>query len=358
MKLQHFFLVYLYLAIPMVHAESASHSSKPALTVSITQPKMERFTATLTANGNIAAWQEAIIGTEVNGLRLQEVLVNVGDTVKAGQVLASFATDTVTAEIAQSKAAVAEAEANAKEAELNAQRAAEVRDSGALSAQKIDQYLSARKTAQAKLQAQRAALKIQELRLDKTQVRAPDAGVISSRSATLGAVLPNGQELFRLLRQNRLEWRAEVPASELVKIRLGGVVKIGLQDGSVLQGKVRNIAPTVNADTRLGLAYVDIPSSSAVKAGMFMTGEFQQGEYQALTIPQQALVARDGFNYIFRVDAEKHVIQEKVQVGKHHAQRVEIQSQLSPKDSVVVSGAGFLNNGDLITIAPVSTSSQ
>ncbi len=358
MNLQRLFLVYVSLAVPVVHADNISPPSKPALTVSIAQPKLERFTATFSANGNIAAWQEAIIGTEVNGLRLQEVLVNVGDSVKAGQVLATFATDTVSAEIEQIKAAVAEAEANAKEAELNAQRAAEVSDSGALSAQKIDQYLSARKTAQAKLQAQRAALKIQELRLDKTQVRAPDAGVISARSATLGAVLPNGQELFRLLRQNRLEWRAEVPASELVKIHLGGTVKIVLQDGSTLHGKVRSIAPTVNADTRLGLVYVDIPSSPAVKAGMFMSGEFLQGEYQALTIPQQALVARDGFNYIFRVDAEHRVSQEKVQVGRHHTQRVEIQSQLSPTDSVVVSGAGFLNNGDLINIAPASTPSQ
>ena len=119
------------------------------------------------------------------------------------------------AELAQSKAAMAETEATLAEAAANAQRARELQASGALSAQQINQYLTAERTAQARLEAQRALFKTQQLRLAQTQVLAPDNGVISARNATVGAVVPAGMELFRLIRQGRLEWRAEVVANEL-----------------------------------------------------------------------------------------------------------------------------------------------
>ena len=192
-------------------------TAKPALTVTVTQLQPASLPVLLAANGSIAAWQEAIVGTEANGLRLADVKVNVGDVVKRGQVLATFAPDTVNADLAQTRAAVAEAEANAAEAAANAQRARDLQPTGALSAQQTNQYLTAERTAQARLEAQRAAAKVQQLRLQQTQVLAPDSGVISARSATVGAVLPAGQELFRLIRGGRLEWRAEVPSAEMVR---------------------------------------------------------------------------------------------------------------------------------------------
>lgn len=322
---------------------------KPALTVTIDKPRQNALTLQLTANGNITAWQEAIIGTEADGLRLAEVLVNVGDPVKKGQVLATFATETVAADLAQIKANVAEAEANALEAKANADRARSV-TTGALSAQQLTQYFAAEKTAKAKLLAQQAAVKVQELRLSKTKVLAPDSGVISSRTATLGAVLPRGQELFRLIRQNRLEWRAEVSATDLFRLPIGTTATIKTANDTTIQGKVRMIAPTVDPKTRLGLVYVDIPASTDLKAGMFTKGSFELGHSSAFTVPQQAVVVRDGFNYIFCLRPDNRVAQVKVQTGRRNGAQVEILAGLEANATFVVTGAGFLNDGDLVKV--------
>ena len=226
---------------------------KAALTVNVTQPQMASLVTRISANGNIAPWQEASVGTEANGLRLAEVRVNVGDVVKKGEVLATFAPDTVQADLAQSKAAVAEAEATLAEAAANAQRARDLQTTGALSAQQIAQYATAERTAQARLEAQRAMAKVQQLRLRQTQVLAPDSGVISARSATVGAVLPAGQELFRLIRKGRLEWRAEVSSAELAALKPGVAVSVTPAGGPAIKGTVRMLAPTVDAQTRNAL---------------------------------------------------------------------------------------------------------
>jgi HlyD family secretion protein len=165
-------------------------AAKPALTVTLTSPTTNNLATTLAANGTIAAWQEAVVGAEVNGLRLTDVRVNVGDVVKRGQVLATFSGDTIAAELVQQNAMIAEASAALAEAQGNAARARSLQDSGAIPAQQIAQYLTAEKTAQARLEAARAAEQSLKLRQSFTRVLAPDDGVISARAATVGAVVP------------------------------------------------------------------------------------------------------------------------------------------------------------------------
>ncbi|QGZ39468.1 RND family efflux transporter MFP subunit [Pseudoduganella flava] len=324
----------------------------PALTVTTTRPQGASLPLRLTANGNVAAWQEASIGSESNGLRLTEVRVNVGDVVKKGEVLAVFSADTVNADVAQAKAALAEAQANAAEAQANAKRARAVQASGALSEQQVTQYLTAEQTANARIESARAALAAQQLRLKYTQVVAPDAGVISARSATVGAVVGAGTELFRMIRQGRLEWRAEVTAAELKSIRVGSQATVRAANGSELTGKVRTIAPTVDPQTRSALVYVDLPpdlrSNAPFKAGMFASGQFDLGASNALTLPQQAVVVRDGFPYVFRLNADSRVSQLKVQTGRRLGDRIEIVSGVTGDMPVVLNGAGFLNDGDLV----------
>ncbi len=336
--------------------KAASAAPKPALTVAVTQPQRAALPLTVAANGSIAAWQEAIVGAEGNGLRIAEVRVNVGDSVRRGQVLATFAGEMLQADLAQTRAAVAEADATAAEAAANAQRARELDASGALSAQQINQYVTAERTALARLQAQRAALRVQELRLAQTQVLAPDAGVISARSATVGAVAPAGQELFRLIRQGRLEWRAELPASELAALKAGQPVRVTPAGGAAVAGRLRMVAPTVDAATRNGLVYVDLPSApsassaSPVKAGMFARGEFDLGSGNGLTLPQTAVLLRDGFSYVFTVEADSRVRQRKVGVGRRVGDRIELLTPLDPGARVVVSGGGFLADGDTVRV--------
>jgi RND family efflux transporter MFP subunit len=325
-------------------------AARPALSVTTTQPQPTSLPLKIAANGNIAAWQEASIGTEANGLRLAEVRVNVGDAVKKGQVLAIFAPDMMQADVAQIRAVVAEAEAALAEAQVNAKRARELEKSGALSDQQINQFMTAERTAQARLDAQRAQANVQALRLRQTQVLAPDDGVISARSATVGAVLPAGQELFRMIRQGRLEWRAEVAAAELARLKPGMRASVTPSGGEPIAGKVRMLAPTVDAATRNGIVYVDLAPSRDARAGMFARGEFDIGSGQGLTLPQSAVLLRDGFGYVLRIGPDSKVSETKVTVGRRVGERIEITGGLDANARVVASGGGFLSDGDTVRV--------
>jgi RND family efflux transporter MFP subunit len=326
--------------------------AKPALTVSAVRPAAAQLPIKLAANGNVTAWQEAIIGSETGGFRLNEVRVNVGDIVKKGQVLAVFAADSINADVAQARAALQETRANAAEAAANAARARTLQSSGALSAQQISQYMTAEQTANARIAAAQATLAAQQLRLKYTQVVAPDSGVISARSATVGSVVGVGTELFRMIRQGRLEWRAEVTAAELNRLKPGTIARVKAANGAELTGKVRMIAPTIDPQTRSALVYVDLPTTlgpnAPFKAGMFASGQFELGSSNAMTVPQQAVVVRDGFSYVFRLNPDQRVSQLKVQAGRRLGERIEVVSGLAPDALVVVGGAGFLNDGDLV----------
>lgn len=342
----------LLLASAGADAADKAAPTRPALTVTSVKAVSSSLPMQLAANGNIAPWQEAIIGSESSGLRLAEVLVNVGDVVQKGDVLAVFSADTVNADVAQSQAALSEAQANAVEAISNARRARNLAESGALSEQETTRYLTAEGAAKARIKSATASLTSQKLRLKYTKVIAPDSGVISARSATVGSVVGVGVELFRMIRQGRLEWRAEVTAAELGRIKPGTKVRVKAANGSELMGRVRMIAPTVDLQTRTALVYVDLPASLSAsapfKAGMYASGQFDMGVSNAVTLPQQAIVVRDGFSYVFRLNADSRVSQVKVVTGRRLADRIEVVKGLSPDATIVVSGAGFLNDGDLV----------
>ncbi|WP_353235293.1 efflux RND transporter periplasmic adaptor subunit [Diaphorobacter ruginosibacter] len=329
-----------------------SAPARPALTVSTVRPGSAEISDGLAANGNIAAWQEASIGAESNGLRLTEVRVNVGDTVRAGQVLATFATETVRADVAQARANLLEAQASAAESLANAERARLLSQSGALSQQQIQQYATAAQTGQARVQAAQAMLDAQQLRMKHTQVLAPDSGVISSRTATVGAVVGAGTELFRMVRKGRLEWRADVASSELPRIKAGGAVRVTAASGAQVQGKVRTIAPTVDPQTRNAIVYVDLPAHADIRAGMFARGEFVLDRRQALTVPASAVVVRDGFSSVFEVTPDSHVRMVRVQTGRRAGDAVEITAGLTADAAIVSLGGAFLNDGDLVRVQP------
>jgi len=335
---------------PAANDKAASAPPRAALTVTVTQPQPAALPLRINANGSIAAWQEASIGTEANGLRLAEVRVNVGDVVKRGQVLATFAPDTMQADVAQIRAAVAEAEATLAEASANAQRARSLQATGALSDAAINQYLTAERTAQARVEAQRASANLQQLRLKMTQVLAPDVGVISARSATVGAVLPAGQELFRMIRQGRLEWRAEVAANDLAMLKPGMPALVTAGNAPPIKGTLRMIAPTVDPQTRNGLVYVDLPASGVVRAGMFARGEFEVGNGSGLTLPQSAVLLRDGFSTVLRLGPDSKVALTKVGVGRRIGDRIEITGGLDAGARVVAAGGGFLADGDTVRV--------
>jgi len=327
-----------------------SAASRPALTVSLTTPQQLEWPLVLPANGNVVAWQEAVIGAEIANYRITEVRVQVGDAVKKGQVLARIASDTVASELAEARASVAELEASATEAKGNAERAKELKEKGFYSSQLNTQYLTAQNTAQARLAAARARQQGADLKMSKTAVLAPDDGVISAHSATVGSLTQPGQELFRLIRGGRLEWRAEVPSADLGKVKAGAVAILTAPGGETVRGRVRAVSPSVDPQTRNGLVYADLPATSAVRAGMFARGEFELAQSPALTLPQTAVVLREGFAYVFRMEGEDRVAQAKVALGRRVGERIEIVSGLDPAARVVAAGAGFLADGDVVKV--------
>jgi RND family efflux transporter MFP subunit len=337
-------------AAKQAKSDAKATAARPALTVALAIPQQTNWPQTLAANGNVMAWQEAIIGAELSGLRVTEVLVNVGDSVKRGQPLARIAAESVLADLAQAKASVAEAEAALAEAKANAERSKQLQSQGFISSQATIQVLTAEQTTAARLAAARARVQAEEVRLAQARIVAPDDGVISARTATVGSLTAPNQEMFRLIRGGRLEWRAEVTGSELQKIAPGMRAVLTTASGTRIDGTVRAVAPAVDPATRIGIVYVDLPPGSAVRAGTFARGEFELGSGNALTLPQSAVVLRDGFSYVFLVGADNKVVQAKVDVGRRVGDRIEIVAGLPPSGRVVETGAGFLADGDTVRV--------
>lgn len=335
-------------------ASPAGEPAKAMLSVEVTRPQAVQWPMTLVLNGSIYPWQEALVSAEISDLRIRQVLVDVGAQVSKGQPLVLLADETVKADLQKQLATVEKDKAALAEARSNADRAQEIRDSGALSAQKINEYMIALQTAKANLALSEAELENQKIRIRQTQVVAPDDGVVSSRSANLGNVVSAGTELFKLIRQGRIEWRGEVNADQQTALHAGQTVNLNLPGGKVVAGKVRLISPTVDNNTRNALVYADIPKNSA-KPGMYVQGTVDIGQQRGLAVPLSAVTYRDGFAYVFAVSASdaqgmSKITQRKVQTGRTHGEQIEILNGIDAESSLVLSGGAFLNDGDTVKI--------
>ncbi|MBK1722693.1 efflux RND transporter periplasmic adaptor subunit [Thiocystis violacea] len=326
-------------------------STNAALTVATVLPETRDWPINVSANGSLSAWQEAIVASEIAGLRVVSLTADVGDQVKRGEELALLSQDMVLADLALQKARLAQADAALSEAQANGKRARELAGKSTLSEQQAKQYLVAEESAKANLAAAEAQLKAQQIRLEQTHIRAVDNGVISARSATLGSVVQVGTELFRLVRQNRIEWRAEVLAEQLARILPGQTAHIRVAGGGTLEGRVRMPAPTFDPKTRMALVYVDLPDPGSARAGDFARGLIDVGHSDTLTVPESALVLRDGNAYVFEVGDNGQVVQHKVATGRRRDGRVEI-TGLAGAVPLVSSGGAFLKDGDRVRRAP------
>ena len=319
--------------------QAVTQQPAAALTVKTATAKTEEWPLTLQASGSITAWQEGIIGSEISGQRIVEVLVNVGDEVKKGQVLARYNADTL-------KAEQAELLAMWKQAESDRKRAASLKDSGALSDQEIENYANQAAIAKARLDSK-------NLQLGYATVVAPDDGTISQRTATVGAIGVAGNELFRMIIKNRLEWRGELSAEQLAQVKIGQLVELTLPDQSSAKATIRQLAPSLDPQSRLGLVYADIEPGSHAQPGMYASGIIAMQVDKALNIPAVSVIIRDGRSYVFTVSSGTtgKVLQKLVTTGRHQDGDVEIKSGLTEGERVVTQGAGFLNDGDIVRIA-------
>ncbi len=327
-------------------AAATAPSANAGLTVSAVAPQTAQWGRSVQVSGGVFAWQTATIASEEAGLRLTEVLVDVGSVVKRGQLLARLSDSSILADLQAQDAAVAQARAKLAQAKAEADRSRAVQDSGALSEQQVTAYGIAEQTAQASLDAALASMQTQRIKFGHTRILAVDDGIISSRSATLGNVVASGTELFQLVRQRRVEWRAEVTGLQISTLKPGQTAKITLPDGQQVSGRLRLVGPTLDSSTRNGLAYVDLPVGSGASAGMYVRGEIDTGQAPALSVPSSAVVLRDGNSYVFEKDGAAKVAQRQVQTGRRLGDQVEIVSGITAQAQLVRSGGAFLKDGD------------
>ena len=327
---------------------SAEAGAKQVLTVARAVVQQRTWPVELACSGATVSWQDAVIGAEVDGLRITALHVDVGSRVQRGQVLAELARDAVEAELHRYEAALASAKASLLHAQADAERARALANSGVMSQQQINQYLTAELTARAAVDLADAQVKEQQVTLNHTFVRAVDDGVITSRTALLGQVVSTGDELYRLQRQGKVEWRAEVDAKQLALIEPGAAAAIVLADGKRIEGKVRLVSPTLSDTTARANVFVALPAG--ITAGDFLSGHIRAGEQALLTVPLSAIVLRDGYSYVFELTGENTVVRRQVQLGPQRGLEVAVMSGIAEHTNVVASGGAFLTEGDKVKV--------
>jgi len=331
-----------------------------ALTVTVAPVERGRMKRTLLVTGSLAARDELPIGTETSGLALAEILVDIGDHVRQGQLLARFDDRVLRAQLLQAEAALREAQANSAEATANARRAEELIKAGWISGKDYDNRRATQLTMQARVGVAQANLALASAKLQQAEVRAPSDGTINARGAHLGAVpTPGGGELFRLIRDDHIELVAEVPEAEIGQIRVGQNVQLTIDGGSAhadsISGRVRLVEPSVDVRTRLGRLRIEVEKGGLALPGMFVSGRVGLGDSDVLQVPEKAVVYQDGKPLLFVIDADGKADSRTVSLGARAQGRIAVLSGVGVGERVALQGAGYLKNGDRVSISEPAT---
>jgi RND family efflux transporter MFP subunit len=330
-------------------ARSAGQTVTAATAVLVNQPR------SVTASGSVSAWEEVPVGAETGGLTAIGVYVEEGSYVRQGQLLVKLNDDVLQAQLRQQQAGVASAEANAAREDAALARAEELRGRGFLSQASLDTAIANQRSARAQLASAQASLSETRTRLNQTNVRAPVAGMISSRSVTRGQIVQPGTELFRMVRDGRLELDAEIPEAELRLVRSGMAATIDSDQAAGATGRVRIVTPEVDAQTRLGIARISLASGSGLRPGMFARATIDVGAQPAVVVPSDAVVFREGKAGVYTIGARNAVHFNPVTTGARNGSQIQIVSGLEANQRVVVQGAGFLGEGDVVTVVQART---
>ncbi|MEO7774488.1 MAG: efflux RND transporter periplasmic adaptor subunit [Steroidobacteraceae bacterium] len=329
-----------------------ARAATAALTVTATTLDSAPLARSISASGGIFAWQEIIVGPEVGGYRVAAVNVDVGDRVRKGQELVRLSSDLLDVEVAARRASLRQTQADFANADAALRRGTAISTSGALSAADLDRLKAEQLSAQARVQTSEADLKTSELRLRYTRVTSPDDGIVTARSVNVGEIAQTGGEMLRVLRKGRVEWRAEIPEALLHRVKAGQTVRVSTIDGVQLEGEVRAVAPTLQTSNRTGLVYVDITTANnAARPGMFARGEITTGNEDAKLMPVAGVVVQDGYSYVYVLRKNDTVERRRVQTGTVRGAEIEITQGVTVGERVVVKGAGFLKDGDLVRVS-------
>ena len=318
-------------------------------TVTIALAALQNLPRTITASGTISAWEEVPVGAETGGLTATAVLVDEGAWVRQGQPLVQLNDALLRAQLRQQEAAVQTAEANAARDQAALDRAQELKERGFLSQASLDTALANQRASTANVAAAQASLSETRTRLAQATIKAPVSGQVIRRSVTRGQIVGAGTELFRIVRDGRLELDARVPETELALVRAGQAAVISSDEVGEATGRVRIVTSEVDAESRLGTARIAL-SGSAFRPGMFARARIEVGAQPVVTVPTASVLYRENRAGVFVMGGDSRAHFQPVTVLSRTEDQTAV-SGLTAGSRVVLAGAGFLGEGDRVTVA-------
>ena len=371
-------------------APTPSAANAQVSTASVTTARAEGapIKETITASGTVQAFDLLSVSPRASGLQIQSVTVRVGDRVTTGQVLATLDDSVLRAQIEQAEAQVSAAQAQVTQDEAEA---AQARATAAEAQEKYDRYaalyakgaisqeeLATRRTqlttareavgsstaaidsSEATVRSRRAEVSQIMTQLDQTQVLAPADGVIAEKSASVGDTAAAGTPLFKIISGDQLELALSIPQTQLAKVSIGAPVQISssADPNLQLQGSVRTIDPVVDEQSRKATVKVSLPGSDRLRSGMFLQAAIMTGSRQGVVVPAAAVLPQSSGGFVvYTLNADGTVKANAVEVGDRMAAagdvpaRIEIKSGLRANTPVVVEGASYVQDGDLVDVA-------
>lgn len=309
-------------------------------------------TETLDATGIIHAKDTAEVSGKLTGTTIEKVLVDVGDTVKAGQVLAVLDSQTLKDTLVQAEADLALSHANLKKAEADLARVEPLLKIDAISRQEVDNYRTILAQTKATITSNEARLNNAKTNLKNTLIVAPVSGIISSKTAEVG-LLVNGSSLFSIIKNGQLEWRAVIDPKDASKLSGGQSAVLALNNDESITGKLSHLSPTADNSRQL-IAHVLLPNNKKIKAGMYQAGQFILSFEQKLALPVSAVMTTDGYDYVWVLHpntSQNTYTVKRAKITTHNRIGDKIVAEIDKNAIVVAKSTSFLSENDIVGIA-------
>ena len=337
-------------------APEQSEAQVPIVTVAI--PGNTNVAGEITATGTLGARRPMPIGSVGEGGSVSNVLVDAGDWVRAGQVLAVIDRSVQSQQAEAQAAQVQVARADAELAQANLDRALKLVDRGFISTADVDRLTATRDAAEARVRVAQATLGELRARNARLSIVAPAGGLVLERNVERGQVVgAGGTPLFVLARGGEMELNARVSESDLARLAVGvpaEVRPVGSQE--VFTGQVWQLAPTIDEASRQGIARIAMPYDKALRPGGFATASIRSGSVTAPILPESAIMSDDEGSFVYVVGSDNTVARQRVELGVVTAQGITIASGLTGRERVVLRAGGFLSPGD--PVKPVTADSD
>lgn len=327
-----------------------SSRSEQAQSVSVITPGLTSVTGSITASGTIAARREMPVGIAGEGGQVISVLVDAGDWVRAGQVLAVVDRSVQTQQIAGQAANIEVQRANARIAQANLDRALKLVERGFISKADVDRLIATRDAATGQVRV--AAAQLEQLRAASARLNvvAPAAGLVLTRGVEPGQIVsPGSGVLFRIAREGQFEMQARLAENDLAKLTVGqsaDVTPVGTS--KPFSGQIWQLSPTIDAQTREGVARIALAYDPALRPGGFASAQIRSGSVTAPILPESAILSDQQGPFVYVVDQANKVTRRAIKTGDVMAQGIVVASGLSGSERVVMRAGGFLNPGDVV----------